>query len=166
MNMERYPEELAVTSQHFAESGWRDVLTDCAPESYSAMWRAFSSAARKAMEAKQLERGKALWLIADACSMMLRPKSINEPYQPIMVIVGKRTVISDDFSEADTVFLAQIVDGIDDVRLKARIADVAWLRGRPREIRFALMAIDAYRAIPLDAKTWVRDGRECLGACH
>ncbi|TAM63787.1 MAG: DUF4209 domain-containing protein [Rhodanobacter sp.] len=161
MNTEHYPEELAVTLQHFAENGWRDVLTDSASENYSAMWRAFSSAARKAMEAKQLKRGKVLWLLADACSMMLRPKSINEPYQPIMVIDGQRSVIPDDFSEADIVFLAQIIDDIGDVRLKARIADVVWLLGKPREVRFALAAIDAYRAIPLDAETWVLDGREC-----
>lgn len=161
MNAQRYPQELTVTPQHFAESGWRDVLTDSAPENYSAMWRAFSSAARKVMEAKQPERGKVLWLLADACSMMLRPKSINEPYQPFMVIDGKRSAIPDDFSEADIVFLVQVVDDIDDLRLKARIADVVWLLGKPREIRFALTAIDAYRAIPLDAETWVRDGREC-----
>lgn len=161
MSTERYPEELAITLQHFTESGWGGVLTDSAPENYSAMWRAFSSAAQKAMEATQLERGKVLWLLADVCSMMLRPKSINEPYQPIMVLDGKRTVIPDDFSEADIVFFAQIVDDIDDLRLKARIADLAWLLGKSRNVRFALAAIDAYRAIPLNTETWLQDGREC-----
>lgn len=161
MNTERYPEELVVTPQHFIESGWGEVLAGSTPESYSEMWRAFSSAAQKAMEAKQAEHGKVLWLLADACSMMLRPKSINEPYQPFMVIDGKRSAIPEDFSERDIAFFAQIVDDIEDVRLKARIADLVWLLGKPRDVRFALTAIDAYRLIPLDTETWVRDGREC-----
>ncbi|MEI7038282.1 DUF4209 domain-containing protein [Fulvimonas yonginensis] len=161
MNMQRYPEGLVVTQQDFADSGWREALADGATESYSAMWRAFSAAARTAIEAKHLVRGKVLWLLADACSMMLRPKSISEPYQPIMVIEGKRSATLDDFAEADIFFFSQIVDDIDDVRLRARIADVAWLLGSPREVKFALTSIDAYRLIPLDAETWVRDGREC-----
>jgi hypothetical protein len=93
--------------------------------------------------------------------MMLSPKSLNEPFKPFMVMEGRRSVIPDDFSKSDIAFYAEIVDAIDDAWLKARIADLVWLKQRPRNVQFALEAIDAYRLIPLDAETWVRGGREC-----
>ncbi|MGX5729702.1 DUF4209 domain-containing protein [Pseudoxanthomonas beigongshangi] len=161
MNVERYPEDLAVTPHDFSESEWRDALADSAREGYSSMWQAFSSAAGQAMEQGRDARGKVLWLLADACSMMLSPRSANEPFKPIMVMGDRRSSIPDDLTKEDVAFFAQIVDEIDDARLKARIADLVWLLAKPREVRFALIAIDSYRAIPLDAETWVRDGREC-----
>ena len=45
--------------------------------------------------------------------------------------------------------------------MKARLADLAWLKASKRDLNNALVAIDAYRQIPLDAKTWILDGREC-----
>lgn len=161
MNVERYPEGLAVTPQDFSECGWRDALAGSAREGYSGMWQAFSSAAKLAMEEGRDAHGKVLWLLADACSMMLSPRSVNEPFKPIMVMGDRRSSIPDDFTKEDVAFFAQIVDDIDDVRLKARLADLVWLMGKPREVRFALTAIDSYRAIPLDTETWLRDGREC-----
>lgn len=160
MNVERYPEGLTVTSQQFSECGWRDALADVG-ESYSGMWRAFSSAAKQAIEYGRDAHGKVLWLLGDACSMTLSPRTVNEPFKPSMVMNDRRSSIPDDLTEADIAFFAQIVDEIDDVRLKARLADLVWLMAKPRDVQFALTAIDAYRAIPLDTETWVRDGREC-----
>lgn len=161
MNVERYPEGLAITPQDFSDCGWRDALADSAREGHSAMWQAFSSAAKQAMEQGRDSHGKVLWLLADACSMMLSPRSVNEPFKPIMVMDGRRSSIPDDLTKEDIAVFAQVVDEIDDVRLRARLADLVWLMGKPREVRFALVAIDSYRAISLDSETWVRDGREC-----
>lgn len=125
------------------------------------MWQAFSAAARQAIEEGRQTHGKVLWLLADACSMTLSPKSLNEPFKSIMVREGKRSVIPDDLPEADVAFYAQIVDDVDDPWLKARLADLVWLKQRPRDVRFALAAIDSYRLIPLDTKTWTRGGDRC-----
>lgn len=161
MSDQRYSANLIVTAQDFTECGWKSSLADEDREGYSSMWQAFSSAARKASEDKCPSHGKALWLLADACSMMLSPKSLNEPFKPFMVMEGRRSVIPDDLSESDIAFYAEIVDEIDDAWLKARVADLVWLKQRPRNVQFALAAIDAYRLIPLDAETWIRGGREC-----
>lgn len=161
MSDQRYSADLIVTAQDFAECGWQISLADGEREGYSSMWQAFSSAARKASEDNRPSHGKALWLLADACSMMLSPKSLNEPFKPFMVMEGRRSVIPDDFSESDIAFYAEIVDAIDDAWLKARVADLVWLKQRPRSVQFALAAIDAYRLIPLNTETWVRGGHEC-----
>ena len=161
MSDQRYSADLIVTAQDFAECGWQISLADGEREGYSSMWQAFSTAARKVSEDNRPSHGKALWLLADACSMMLSPKSLNEPFKPFMVMEGRRSVIPDDLSESDIAFYAEIVDAIDDAWLKARVADLVWLKQRPRNVQFALAAIDAYRLIPLDTETWVRGGHEC-----
>ena len=161
MTADRYPSDLIVTAQDFTECDWTSTLANEEREGYPSMWQAFSSAARKVSEDNRPSHGKALWLLADACSMMLSPKSLNEPFKPFMVMEGRRSVIPDDLLESDIAFYAEIVDAIDDEWLKARVADLVWLKQRPRDVRFALAAIDAYRLIQLDVETWVRGGREC-----
>jgi hypothetical protein len=163
MSDERYPANLVVTEQDFRDSGWKDVLSTASREGYSSMWQAFSAAASQAMDEGRESHGKVLWLLADACSMMLSPNSINEPFKPFMVMEGRRSVIPDDLSESDVAFYAQVVDVTDDPWLKARLSDLTWLKQIKRDVRFALAAIDAYRAIALDTKTWVRGGRDCWG---
>jgi hypothetical protein len=159
--MERYPSDLVVTEQDFADSGWVEALSEAKREGYSSMWQAFSSAATKAMDEGRQAHGKVLWLLADACSMTLSPKSANEPFKPFWVAGGERSIIPDDLSESDIAFFSQIMDVVDDPWLKARIADLVWLKQRPREARFALAAIDSYRSLSLAGEVWIRDGQRC-----
>lgn len=161
MSDHRYPADLVITKQDFADSQWKDMLVRTAREGYSSMWQAFSAGARQAIEEGRQAHGKVLWMLADACSMTLSPKSLNEPFKPIMVMEGRRSAIPDDLPEADIDFFAQIVGDVDDPWLKARLADLVWLKQRRRDVQYALAAIDAYRAIPLDAKIWVRGGDKC-----
>jgi hypothetical protein len=161
MTNQRYPADLAISAQDFAGSGWKDAIEQATREGYSAMWQALSAAARAAIEQGRNEHGKVLWLLADACSMMLSPSSQNEPFKPFAVFHDRRSVIPDDMPDADIMFFAQIVDAVDDDWLKARLADLVWLKGKPRNASFALKAIDAYRSIPLDTETWIHGGRDC-----
>lgn len=161
MSKERYQEDLAITLADFLASGWKQPLDQVSSEGYSAMWQALSAAARSAIEQGRHEHGKVLWLLADACSMMLSPASQNEPFRPFAVFHDRRSVILDDLSEADIDFFAQIVDSVEDSWLKARLADLVWLKGKPRNAVFALKAIDAYKSLPLDKDTWIRGAREC-----
>ncbi len=161
MTNQRYPADLIVSTKDFAESGWKDTLAQARREGYPAMWQAFSSAACTAMDEGNNARGKVLWLLADACSMMLSPSSQNEPFKAFMVMGGQRSVIPDDLNDIDIGFFADVVDAIDDIWLKARLADLVWLKKIPRDASFALKAIDAYRSMPLDVETWIRGGRDC-----
>ncbi len=161
MTNQRYPVDLVISAQDFADSGWKDVITQTYCEGYSGMWQALSAAARGAIEQGRNEHGKVLWLLADACSMMLSPSSQNEPFKPYAVFNDRRSLIPDDLSDLDITFFSQIVDAVDDDWLKARLADLVWLKGNPRNASFALKAIDAYRSIPLDTDTWIHGDRDC-----
>ncbi len=161
MSVERYPADLPISAADFKVCGWRDVLARSTQEGYSSIWHDFSSAARNAIEEGRLAHGKVLWLFADACSMMLSPQSLNEPYKPFMVMDGRRSAIPDDLPDSDIAFFSEVIDDVDEPWLKARLGDLVWLRQTPKNVKFALAAIDAYRVIPIDTETWVRGGREC-----
>lgn len=161
MSTERYPEDLVISLADFLASDWKQALGEATREGYSAMWHALSAVARIAIEQGHNKQGKVLWLLADACSMMLSPSSKNEPFKPYAVFHDRRSAIPDDLPEADITFFAQILDAVDDSWLKARLADLVWLRGKPRNTAFALKAIDAYRSLPLDHDTWLHGGSDC-----
>lgn len=113
------------------------------------------------MEEGRQNHGKVLWLLADACSMMLSPKSSNEPFKPIFVSEGKRSILPEDLGEDDIRFFSEIFGSIDEPWLKARISELLWLLKTPKDPRHALAVIESYRAIPLETETWVHGGDEC-----
>jgi hypothetical protein len=160
--MERYPKDLTVGIEDFRHSNWKSAIASSEREGYSSMWQSLSAAAKSAIEAGRISEGKVLWLLADACSMMLNPRSANEPFKPIMAMTnGRRSALPEDFQQSDIELFSQIVQEVDSVWLQARLADLVWLLAKPRNPKHALLAIDAYRKIPLDAKTWVHGGGEC-----
>lgn len=161
MSNERYPQDLTVSLQDFAASGWKEAIAHVSREGYSAMWQALSAAARSAIEQGRVEHGKVLWLLADACSMMLLPSSPNEPFKPFAVFHDRRSVIPDDLLDTDITFFAEVVDAVDENWLQARLSDLLWLKSKPRNTAFALKAIDAYSYLPLDTDTWIQGSREC-----
>jgi hypothetical protein len=157
----RYPVDLKVSADDFVNSDWKAVLEPTTRKGYPAIWQAYSSAAREATEKGRDKQCKVFWILADACSMMLTPSSLNEPFKPFAVMRDRRSVMADDFHESDIAFLKEIVNTVDHNFLKARLADLVWLKSTPRDVSFALKAIDAYRSIPLDVETWIHDGKQC-----
>jgi len=159
--MERYPEQTTATIESLRNSGWKAAIDAGDREGYPSMWQSLSAAARTTIEKGLLPEGKGLWLLADACSMMLNPSSPNEPFKPFMVMNGRRSSLPADFQQPDVVLFSEFVEEVDDPWLQGRLADLIWLLIEPRSPKHALLAIDAYRQVPLDAETWVRGSREC-----
>lgn len=161
MSTERYPVDQVIGIDDFKKSGWSEALEAIDHPTISSMWSALSTAANHKITEGDLNSGKVLWLLADACSMLLKPTKTSEPFQPMWVSGATRSTLPQDFSEDDLRFFEEILDSIDDVWIQARIADLLWLRKSPRDPQFAHIAIGAYAEIPLDTETWVRDGEEC-----
>lgn len=159
--MERYPQDVSVGIDDFRRSDWKSVIASSKRKGYVDMWHLLSDSARFAIEEGRNSEGKVLWLLANACSMMLNPDSVNEPFKPFMVINGKRTSLPEDFAQSDVDLFSLIAEEVDDAWLQARLADLVWLLKSPRSPKHALLAIDAYSRIPLDSETWLRGGKEC-----
>ena len=160
MSNERYPRDLVITLDDFRISGWREAIEDAGEHGYSSYWQALSKFAGKAMESGAIAKGKVLWLLADACSMMLKSESVNEPFHPLMILQQRRSAMPEDFSKADLTFFDNILPEIDDNRLEARIADILWFVKSPRKVEYALQAIDSYMQFPLDDFSLLRNGKE------
>lgn len=159
--MQRYPGDTRADIEDFRRSNWKVAIGSSSRGGYPEMWQALSAAARTATDIGTFAEGKVLWLLADACSMMLNPRSVNEPFKPFMVARSGRSALPQDFQESEIELLAQISEEASDVWVPRRLADLAWILKKPRSLRYALSAIDAYRTIPLDIETWLRGGREC-----
>src|SRR5690606_5309728 len=99
MSDTRYPQDLVVSLEDFKNSGWKPALDATQREGYSAMWQTLSTSARSSIDQGCPEQGKVLWLLADACSMVLSPESPNEPFKPFAVFHDRRSVIPDDLSD-------------------------------------------------------------------
>ena len=139
----------------FKDCGWEAVLDGIADKGYAYMFDAFREAAVKAEEEAGKAHGKVLMLMAEACSMMLRPDKLNQPFD------GRPSIIPDDFTDSEVKFIAEITESIDSPLLKGRLADLVWHRRLPRDPNFALTAIDSYIQLPLDVDTWFGDGEQC-----
>lgn len=159
--MTRYPENTPIAVEHFEACGWKQVLEVEKREDYASMWQAFSDAAKAAIENGRNSEGRVLWILADSCSMTLRPASLNEPFSPIVVMDGRRSALPEDFLADEVSLLSVIYMLIDDAKLKGRISDIVWLLEKPRNPAAALSAIDSYRNIPITTDSWVTDGRKC-----
>ena len=145
----------------FNDCGWETVLGDVSDEGYTPMSQALREAATKAYDGDNQARGKVLQLLAEACSMMLSPEKRNDPFDPIWVGGGTRSIISDDFTEAEIRLFSQIIESIDRPLLKGRLADLVWVKNKALGVKNALDAIDSYRQLPLDVDTWFSDGKRC-----
>ena len=138
---ERYPSDLVVTKEDFLQSGWKDAISDLERCNHTSRCSALSAAERGAFDDGQLSRGKVLFTLGKALFILKNACSGRE--------------LIEDVTEVEIAFFAEIVDEVDDPWLKAHLAHLVWHYQRPRNIKFALDAIDSYRSIPLDAETWL-----------
>ena len=152
---------LELTSQDFAECGWKSVLSNCEGDSYSAISKDFFHASSKADSEGRKRHGKALWLLAQSCFMMMTPSDRNAPFKPVIVGEGRRSVLPEDFIQFGLSHFENILGDIESPRMKARVADLLWIVRTPRDRKFAIKAIDAYRLVPLTGETWPADALDC-----
>ena len=100
-----------------------------------------------------LKASKVFYLLRNACSMALKPKSLNEPYEAGCIWGNSRSAILEDFTERDLEFFESILDEITDCRLKSRMADILWILKIPKNIKFLEIAINEYSKISLEPKS-------------
>jgi hypothetical protein len=159
--MHRYPKDTIASIADFRRCGWRAAIDSAPAEGYSGLWSGLSNAAREAAGGGDAARTKVLWLLADACSMRLKPQARAAPFLPYAVFNGTRSAIPEDLGIEALQLFAEALPEVDDPWLRARLADLLWVLRIPRDSDHARIAIDAYRSIPLDQETWLRGGREC-----
>lgn len=107
----------------------------------------------------ELER-RVLQALAGATSAMLSPGNWLEPFAPMWQFGSERSILPSDLDGAQVALLAELVPLIEQPALLARVADIAWFYGDRSNVALVDVAIDAYRATPLNPDAWFGDGRE------
>jgi hypothetical protein len=159
----KYNLDLLVELEDFKSSGYEEVLESVKREDYYSYWSSLSNSARKGIEKGNDKKGKVLWLLAEVCSLMLKPSDLQAPYVPIAVWAnGTRSVAVEDFIEADITFFENIVEECKNNMLQARIADLLWLLKTRKNIRHLEIAVENYMKFPMDNDISVRNTKECM----
>jgi hypothetical protein len=141
---------------------YAQLLADPPTLAYHEMHTRLLMAVEPAQAAGDAAKAAALTLLANICSMMLRPADRAAPFQPMMVLAdGRRTMLDHDLTDADVTLLASFAPDVQHDLLRARLADLVWHKDRKQGVGFARMAIDGYRMHPVSEDAWHVDGQAC-----
>lgn len=162
MSNYKYDLDLLVELKDFQSSDYEEILKSVEKEDYSSYWSILSDNARKEIELGNDKKGKVLWLLAEICSLMLNPSSLQNPYTPVAIWSnGTRSVAVEDFTEADIAFFENIVEDCKNNMLQARIADLLWLLKKKKNIKHLEIAVNNYLKFPID-NNFIRNISECF----
>ncbi|GKV93342.1 DUF4209 domain-containing protein [Pectobacterium aroidearum] len=129
-----------------------EALLDSHPEANSQDLQTLLSDAAKTHASGP---ARALTLLSNIISMMLVPTDQTQVFRPFIELSdGRSSMGPDHLTSADIDVLVQVCDTIQQPVLRARIADLIWLRDPKRGHHYPKMAIEAYRAKPINISTW------------
>jgi tetratricopeptide (TPR) repeat protein len=154
---------LCSTEEFIAKSN--EIIISPFKHGYYSICSIYREHGRLEREASNEALANALDLTSAICSMMLRPNSANEPFQPFMQLEGKRSAIADDFTREQLEFIAKVFEDMNEPLVKARFADLLWLCVNPKRVGFVRTAIQNYLMLPIDPETWHYDIGDCWKRC-
>lgn len=123
------------------------------------MANVFSEAAVSVVDA-EIKADLTALSIACGPALSANKKNILEFKPHILLCDGRRSAILEDLDESQLIRLARILPLVQDVRIRARIADVLWTRkfgGRECQ-RYCQIAIDNYYRHDISAQGWIAKG--------
>jgi hypothetical protein len=143
----------APTIGELQRCGADELLTNPTPAvAYHEMWSRLFAGAQASAE--DHAKATALGFLAKICSMMLEPDERAAPFKPMMSSPNGRTTLPEDLTAADIALIADITPTLQHPLLRARLADLVWLKERRRGAAYAHMAVEAYRQTPIDSNEW------------
>lgn len=122
--------------------GWQAALNDAKRPTVDSYASAFKALSEVRTEEGDHRHAAVLALLSAICYMVLRPGGEDSPYAPIMSGPDGRTPLPKDLSDNELEVIIHIFDCTEDAELKARLADILWLR--KRDHKAARTAVDAY----------------------
>lgn len=142
--------------------GADELLTEPTPAgAYHEMQLRLQTATEAALFDGDELKAAALRLLAKICSMMLEPDERTTPFKPVLVTQAGRSMLPEDLTSADIRLLSEFAPTLQHPLMRARLADLVWLRDRRQGVEFAHMAIEAYRQLPINPKDWNREILKC-----
>ncbi len=131
-----------LTKEDFDRSEWEGVIAGSARKECDVYRSLFLDKARQAEVTGDGRSSDVFALLSNLTSLHLRPYSVDEPFGPMWELTNSRSAIPNDFSEEDLDTLKQVAPEANDPEMRARIADVLWVRSR--DFRMAQLAVTSY----------------------
>lgn len=95
----------------------------------------------KAFGARSITKGDSWNLLQQVFSFHFKPTQLMEPFGPMSVFDGKRSMIPSDLSDEQLDELQATLEGVTNPEYRARVGDVLWLRRKdPKAARIAVQA--------------------------
>ncbi len=135
-----------ITATMIAAVDLAEMLAPVADQDEHAVETRLYAVAREAREAGADTRADTLELLAGIMTIAVRPDDENNPFGPKIVLEGRRSMIPDDIVGEQSSILANLVDTLPNVHLRAKIGDLAFYNSR-KHWKAAATAITAYCAI-------------------
>ena len=130
---------------------------------FMTMNYAFIQARNEAESVDNLILKEIYTLLSNICSMALSYKERITPYKPFYTYCNERSFCLDDLTADDILFISAIVESIENDWLKARIADVIWLKSKPKDTKYAKIAIKSFMKIPYTITSFHLADKNCIG---
>jgi hypothetical protein len=132
----------ALCLEDFRAVDWRGVTSSAPFRGLRELADRFRDRAQQALSADD-RRGSAVYQsLADVCSLVLREDRHDDPFMPFMVTQAFRTVGIGDMSPESVAAFAALAPEVAEPSVRARLADVAWVRRR--DYRAAKLAVASY----------------------
>lgn len=135
-------QNIQLSKDDFDNSEWEKVVENSEKKECHYYSSAFFKKANECAENKDLTGQEVFTLLGGITSMMLKPESFSEPFGPVAVLQGSRSAIVEDYNDNHLEILNEIITDIEDPEIKARIADVLWIR--KKEYKIAQLAVESY----------------------
>jgi hypothetical protein len=137
-----------VTADDFAE-GCEAPVAESRKVYCQCLGSLYQKAAQDAEAAADERAARVYRLLAALTQIHFKPHDKSEPYGPMFVMEGRRSLIPSDLRGPQSEVFAAVAPGVSNPGLRARIADVAWINDR-KQAATAQLAISAYCAAVQD----------------
>jgi len=136
--------EIQLTQTDFISSNWQEFIEQCDSRKCDNYCHVFAQKIEEAQNSGDATQEEIFRLLYAISSFYLDLNNRAEPFGPKLRLFreGKRSAIPDDIPEIHWDALKEIVGNIRDAEMRARIADLLWLRRC--DYKYAELAVSAY----------------------
>ena len=123
------------TLSDFENCAWEEAVETAEIRECSAYWESSGAKAKEAQEAGNEQAQKVFTLLNAATSLCLKePNNATSPFCPKFTSPKGRTADVGDFMDEHLAVFSQLIPTIEDPELRARIADIVWVRKRGHQV--------------------------------
>lgn len=134
--------EPSIDRRDFERSGWEGVIASAPRKTCRTYANSFLRALAQGENGSDAKTAEVFELLVAVTSLELRTDSPGEPFAPANLAYAGSSWTIEDLADPHLDLLAELAPGLGDAELRARLADVLWVRRRA--FPMAVLAVRSY----------------------